>query len=140
MTANAQLYLNAQATEYDLAKAREVLTAYDKLVDSLRAEIARLQRSLYVEKQGWSTEQSRIAAAVEAMRATCEEIARDATDELAARDAEIERLGERLKQAILSNSDLIAEVAQLRAALPALWGQYDDEGRKLWIDPAEAMR
>ena len=35
---------------------------------------------------------------------------------------------------------LRAEIAALREALPALWGQYDDEGRKLWVDPAEAMR
>ncbi len=32
------------------------------------------------------------------------------------------------------------QIAQLREALPALWGQYDDEGRKLWIDHAEAVR
>ena len=58
--------------------------------------------------------------------------------QLAARDAEIARLGERLKQAILSNATLLAEATQLRGALPALWGQYDDEGRKLWIDPKDA--
>ena len=67
--------------------------------------------------------------------------ARDyANDMLDKGRAEIAALGEQLKQAILSNASLIAEAAQLRAALPALWGQYDDAGRELWIDPAEAMR
>lgn len=48
-----------------------------ELIAAKNAEVARLQRSLYVAEQGWSTEQSRIAAAAEAMRAKCEEIARE---------------------------------------------------------------
>ena len=46
------------------------------VIELLRAENERLQRSVYVAERGWSLEQNRIDAAVEAMRAKCEAIAR----------------------------------------------------------------
>ena len=62
------------------------------------------------------------------------------TDELLALRAENDRLREALKDCRLRCGELDASNVRLREALPALWGQYDDEGRKLWVDPADALR
>jgi hypothetical protein len=65
--------------------------------------------------------------------------AKDYESQLAAQACEIVALREALKDSRMRCGELDASDSKLREALPALWGQYDDEGRKLWIDPSEVQ-
>lgn len=125
------------------------MNAVDDAVKTMDAAIDEIV-ALRMERDDWKGRYDTLLAIWEELRAEndrlrhernyaqreCEACAETAKKAI----AENERLREDLKDCRLQCGELDFSNVKLREALPAFWGQYDDEGRKLWVDPADALR